>query len=161
MCGIVGYVGDKPALDVVVEGLKRLEYRGYDSAGVAIRDEAGALTVVRRAGKLANLQHALGETDPETLTGTLGISQQRLDQGGLTITTTLDPGIQKAGDAAVVATLPATDPRAAIYDVVEPGTGRVLAMSVNRTFGLDESDRIRTETVCRKGKYCRCFAGSA
>ena len=54
MCGIVGYVGSQSALDVVVEGLRRLEYRGYDSAGVALVDRRQAL-VRKRAGKLANL----------------------------------------------------------------------------------------------------------
>ncbi len=79
MCGIVGYVGEQPALDVVMGGLKRLEYRGYDSAGVAIRD-GSTLTVVRRAGKLANLETALAEHadqgDP-VRRGTLGIGHTR------------------------------------------------------------------------------------
>jgi glucosamine--fructose-6-phosphate aminotransferase (isomerizing) len=60
MCGIVGYIGGKAALDVVVEGLRRLEYRGYDSAGVAIvADET--LSVAKKAGKLGNLEKLLGE----------------------------------------------------------------------------------------------------
>ena len=60
MCGIVGYVGGKAALDVVVEGLRRLEYRGYDSAGVAIvADET--LHVAKKAGKLGNLEKLLSE----------------------------------------------------------------------------------------------------
>ena len=54
MCGIVGYVGPRPALDVVVEGLRRLEYRGYDSAGVAIVDADGALQVAKKAGRIEN-----------------------------------------------------------------------------------------------------------
>ena len=60
MCGIVGYVGEKVALDVVVEGLRRLEYRGYDSAGVAIVAD-GALCVSKKAGKLGNLEKLLAE----------------------------------------------------------------------------------------------------
>ncbi|WP_087096442.1 glutamine--fructose-6-phosphate transaminase (isomerizing) [Nocardiopsis sp. JB363] len=60
MCGIVGYVGPQPALEVVVNGLARLEYRGYDSAGVAVLGE-GALNTDKRAGKLANLRQALEE----------------------------------------------------------------------------------------------------
>jgi glutamine---fructose-6-phosphate transaminase (isomerizing) len=60
MCGIVGYVGEKVALDVVIEGLRRLEYRGYDSAGVAIvADET--LHVAKKAGKLGNLEKQLAE----------------------------------------------------------------------------------------------------
>ncbi|WP_083922459.1 glutamine--fructose-6-phosphate transaminase (isomerizing) [Nocardiopsis halotolerans] len=60
MCGIVGYVGPQPALEVVVDGLARLEYRGYDSAGVAVLGD-GALRTEKRAGKLANLRQALEE----------------------------------------------------------------------------------------------------
>ncbi len=60
MCGIVGYVGGDGALDVVLGGLKRLEYRGYDSAGVAVV-AGGELTVARKAGKLANLVALLAE----------------------------------------------------------------------------------------------------
>ena len=55
MCGIVGYVGQKQALEIVVGGLRRLEYRGYDSAGVAVIS-AGQLVVRKKAGKLANLE---------------------------------------------------------------------------------------------------------
>ncbi|MCO7219614.1 transglycosylase domain-containing protein [Klenkia sp. PcliD-1-E] len=69
------------------------------------------------------------------LTGTLGLTDQQLDDGGLTIQTTLEPGVQRAGDAAVVRTVPQDSPLAAVYDVVQPGTGHVLAMSVNRTYG--------------------------
>ena len=61
MCGIVGYVGPQPAVDVVLEGLRRLEYRGYDSAGIAVVAD-GALQMRKRAGKLANLEKALAES---------------------------------------------------------------------------------------------------
>jgi glutamine---fructose-6-phosphate transaminase (isomerizing) len=60
MCGIVGYVGSRPALSIVLAGLRRLEYRGYDSAGVAVVDNGGVLTE-KKAGKLANLEKALAE----------------------------------------------------------------------------------------------------
>ena len=60
MCGIVGYTGPNPALSKVIEGLRRLEYRGYDSAGVALATKVGApLTVAKKAGKLANLEAVL------------------------------------------------------------------------------------------------------
>ncbi len=62
MCGIVGYVGPDQALPIVLEGLRRLEYRGYDSAGVAVA--ADGLSVVRRAGKLGELEAALAEAEP-------------------------------------------------------------------------------------------------
>ena len=56
MCGIVGYVGHRPALGVVVEALRRMEYRGYDSSGIAILDGTGGVEIERKAGKLANLE---------------------------------------------------------------------------------------------------------
>ena len=74
MCGIVGYVGHRSAQDVVVEGLRRLEYRGYDSAGVALV-EAGRIEWRKRAGKLANLEKVISE---EPLPGTtIGIGHTR------------------------------------------------------------------------------------
>jgi glucosamine--fructose-6-phosphate aminotransferase (isomerizing) len=56
MCGIVGYVGPKPVIPVIIEGLRRLEYRGYDSAGIALADGYGDLSVYRAPGKLRNLE---------------------------------------------------------------------------------------------------------
>ena len=58
MCGIVGYVGPKPVVPVLIEGLRKLEYRGYDSAGVAVVQD-GAIEVRRSAGKLINLENAI------------------------------------------------------------------------------------------------------
>lgn len=69
VCGIVGYVGHQAAQDVVVEGLRRLEYRGYDSAGIALVAD-GALATDKRAGKLANLEKAIQDTPlPASTTG--------------------------------------------------------------------------------------------
>jgi glutamine---fructose-6-phosphate transaminase (isomerizing) len=64
MCGIVGYTGPREAGPILMEGLKRLEYRGYDSAGIALVGEDGALFVEKKAGKLANLQTALADRTP-------------------------------------------------------------------------------------------------
>jgi len=73
MCGIVGYIGPKPLLPVLIEGLRRLEYRGYDSAGVAVvRD--GQMHIRRSPGKLANLEEVLVR---EPLTGQFGIGHTR------------------------------------------------------------------------------------
>jgi glutamine---fructose-6-phosphate transaminase (isomerizing) len=71
MCGIVGYVGSQPALDVVIEGLRRLEYRGYDSAGVALVSGSDLFTE-KRAGKLANLDAALEAVEPPKSTTGIG-----------------------------------------------------------------------------------------
>jgi membrane peptidoglycan carboxypeptidase len=68
----------------------------------------------------------------------LGISRDILDNGGLTIQTTLRPDVQVAGDRAVLNQLPMGDPLAGMYTAVEPGTGHVLAMSVNRRYGCDQ-----------------------
>ncbi|MCY4725167.1 glutamine--fructose-6-phosphate transaminase (isomerizing) [Nocardioides sp. STR2] len=69
MCGIVGYVGAKPAEGVVIEGLRRLEYRGYDSAGIALVD-GGTIVSDKRAGKLANLEKAIVDSPlPQVTTG--------------------------------------------------------------------------------------------
>src|SRR5215472_16711734 len=59
MCGIVGYVGDKQVVGVILDGLRKLEYRGYDSAGIAVVDERGTLTVRRAEGKLHNLEETI------------------------------------------------------------------------------------------------------
>ena len=69
MCGIVGYTGPREAGPILIEGLKRLEYRGYDSAGIALVDDAGDLFVEKRAGKLSNLQTAIADRTPHAAIG--------------------------------------------------------------------------------------------
>src|SRR5256885_6412891 len=69
MCGIVGYTGPREAGRIVIEGLRRLEYRGYDSAGIALVDEQGDLFVEKRAGKLAVLQTAIEDRTPHAAIG--------------------------------------------------------------------------------------------
>jgi glucosamine--fructose-6-phosphate aminotransferase (isomerizing) len=75
VCGIVGYVGPKQAIDVCLDGLRRLEYRGYDSAGVAIIGPDGILRTARKAGELRNLEKLLAESDP--MSGTTGMGHTR------------------------------------------------------------------------------------
>ena len=69
MCGIVGYTGPREAGPILIEGLKRLEYRGYDSAGIALVDDAGDMFVEKRAGKLVNLQTAIADRTPHAAIG--------------------------------------------------------------------------------------------
>ncbi|HSO49298.1 MAG TPA: glutamine--fructose-6-phosphate aminotransferase, partial [Acidimicrobiia bacterium] len=64
MCGIVGYVGPRQVIDVLMPGLARLEYRGYDSAGVAL-NHGGSLTVLKQAGRIADLQALVDRERPE------------------------------------------------------------------------------------------------
>jgi len=74
MCGIVGYVGNKPAVPVILEGLRRLEYRGYDSAGIAVAGNGNGIEVRRAVGKLCNLEASL-HVNP--LEGSYGIGHTR------------------------------------------------------------------------------------
>src|SRR6187431_1431436 len=69
MCGIVGYTGPREAGPILIEGLRRLEYRGYDSAGIALVDEDGDLFVEKKAGKLANLRAAIADRTPHAAIG--------------------------------------------------------------------------------------------
>jgi glucosamine--fructose-6-phosphate aminotransferase (isomerizing) len=98
MCGIVGYVGPDQALPILLEGLRRLEYRGYDSAGVAVLD--GALQVVKRAGKLAELEAALGAS--ETVTGRTGMGHTRWATHGAPTDRNAHPHVDCKGRIAVI-----------------------------------------------------------
>jgi glucosamine--fructose-6-phosphate aminotransferase (isomerizing) len=99
MCGIVGYVGGQSALDVVIAGLKRLEYRGYDSAGVAVLADGG-LAGAKKAGKLANLQALLEERPLPT--GPAGIGHTRWATHGGPTDANAHPHLDNAGRVAVV-----------------------------------------------------------
>ncbi|RFS86213.1 glutamine--fructose-6-phosphate transaminase (isomerizing) [Actinomadura spongiicola] len=99
MCGIVGYVGGRAALDVVVEGLARLEYRGYDSAGVAVLAD-GKLATAKRAGKLVNLRGVLEEDPPPA--GTLGMGHTRWATHGPPNDRNAHPHVDCTGSVAVI-----------------------------------------------------------
>ena len=74
MCGIVGYLGNKDAFPILIKGLRRLEYRGYDSAGVALINEDGNLNVCKTKGKVDNLVEYCSD---KNVTGTVGIAHTR------------------------------------------------------------------------------------
>ena len=99
MCGIVGYVGPKDATPVLLEGLRRLEYRGYDSAGIAVVDGDAQLTVVRRAGKLARVEEAIGGNFPG---GTCGIAHTRWATHGAPTERNAHPHVSQDGGVALV-----------------------------------------------------------
>ncbi|MFF9777259.1 glutamine--fructose-6-phosphate transaminase (isomerizing) [Streptomyces sp. NPDC013978] len=99
MCGIVGYIGSQSALDVVLAGLKRLEYRGYDSAGVVVAADGG-LAAAKKAGKLVNLEKELvGRPLP---TGSTGIGHTRWATHGGPTDANAHPHLDNAGRVAVV-----------------------------------------------------------
>jgi glucosamine--fructose-6-phosphate aminotransferase (isomerizing) len=99
MCGIVGFAGPDQALPVLLAGLRRLEYRGYDSAGVAVV-AGGALQVVRRAGKLEQLERALGSD--EALPGVTGIGHTRWATHGQPSERNAHPHLDCSGRVAVI-----------------------------------------------------------
>ena len=102
MCGIVGYVGSRDARGVVVDALRRMEYRGYDSTGIALLDGHGGLTVRRRAGRLVNLEAALDGADAVTLAGGTGLGHTRWATHGRPTDRNAHPHRDAAGKIAVV-----------------------------------------------------------
>jgi glutamine---fructose-6-phosphate transaminase (isomerizing) len=99
MCGIVGYIGPKKAVPIILDGLRRLEYRGYDSAGIAVLDENGCLTVRRASGKLRNLEDAL-KLSP--IDGAYGIGHTRWATHGRPTEENAHPHRDCHGDIVVV-----------------------------------------------------------
>jgi glucosamine--fructose-6-phosphate aminotransferase (isomerizing) len=98
MCGIVGYVGPRVATPLLIDGLKRLEYRGYDSAGVAVMNGKGVETR-KAAGKISKLEQAIAEDPPH---GTLGIAHTRWATHGPPTTINAHPHASHNGTIAVV-----------------------------------------------------------
>ncbi|MEK7656073.1 MAG: glutamine--fructose-6-phosphate aminotransferase, partial [Patescibacteria group bacterium] len=98
MCGIIGYIGNRRALPVLLDGLHRLEYRGYDSSGVAVID-GGLLTTVRAAGRIAALEDKIGERE---IGGTIGIAHTRWATHGPPVEKNAHPHCDCKGRIAVV-----------------------------------------------------------
>jgi glucosamine--fructose-6-phosphate aminotransferase (isomerizing) len=99
MCGIVGYTGNNSAVTPVIEGLRRLEYRGYDSAGIAIPTQVGQpLFIKKRSGKLKNLEEALGKTP----TTSSGIGHTRWATHGGPTDTNAHPHLDNEGNLALI-----------------------------------------------------------
>jgi glutamine---fructose-6-phosphate transaminase (isomerizing) len=156
MCGIVGYVGPKQAIGVVVEGLRRLEYRGYDSAGVALVHD-GEVAWRKRAGKLANLEKALAD-DPLPASNT-GIGHTRWATHGAPNDRNAHPHLGERGRAAVVhngiienfAALRA-ELEAAGHDLVSETDTEVAAHLLENALEEGEDLTAAMQRVCRRLK---------
>ena len=98
MCGIVGYTGPRQAASLLIEGLRRLEYRGYDSAGIAVVNGRG-LEIMKAAGKLSALEQQLAGKLPQ---GTVGIGHTRWATHGAPTTPNAHPHTDQTGDIAVI-----------------------------------------------------------
>ncbi|MGH7516291.1 MAG: glutamine--fructose-6-phosphate transaminase (isomerizing) [Gemmatimonadales bacterium] len=98
MCGIVGYIGPRPAAHLLIDGLRRLEYRGYDSAGIAVVNGTG-LKIHKAAGKLSTLEQQLDGNLP---LGTLGIGHTRWATHGAPTTPNAHPHTDQSGRIAVI-----------------------------------------------------------
>src|SRR3989304_2044549 len=99
MCGIVGYIGPRDAAPILLEGLARLEYRGYDSAGIALVTAAGDLFVEKKAGKLANLRPPLGAAPPAAA---IGLAHTRWATHGRPNDLNAHPHVDCSGDITVI-----------------------------------------------------------
>jgi glutamine---fructose-6-phosphate transaminase (isomerizing) len=156
MCGIVGYVGPKQAIGVVVEGLRRLEYRGYDSAGVALVHD-GEVACRKRAGKLANLEKALAD-DPLPASNT-GIGHTRWATHGAPNDRNAHPHLGGHGRAALVhngiienfAALRA-ELEAAGHDLVSETDTEVAAHLLENALEEGEDLTAAMQRVCRRLK---------
>lgn len=99
MCGIVGYIGKRDAYEVLIKGLKRLEYRGYDSAGVALLNPENDLHIYKTKGKVADLESYASDKD---ITGTVGIAHTRWATHGEPNSTNAHPHIGASGNIALI-----------------------------------------------------------
>jgi len=97
MCGIVAYIGKKEAYPIVVKGLKRLEYRGYDSAGVALLN--GDMRVYKKKGKVSDLEAHIGDGD---VSGTIGMGHTRWATHGEPNDKNSHPHLSNSGDLAII-----------------------------------------------------------
>ncbi|MDP6967153.1 MAG: class II glutamine amidotransferase, partial [Candidatus Marinimicrobia bacterium] len=98
MCGIIGYIGHQDSVPIVIKGLKRLEYRGYDSAGIATVDSTG-VKIVKNEGKVARLEK---NVDESTLRGNIGIGHTRWATHGAPSDTNAHPHLDETGKIALV-----------------------------------------------------------
>src|SRR3989344_7455836 len=101
MCGIIGYIGKRDAYAILIKGLERLEYRGYDSAGVALLDRS-VLSVYKKKGKVAELKNFIKTGSPKNLSGVVGIAHTRWATHGVPSDRNSHPQLSNSGDIAIV-----------------------------------------------------------
>ena len=99
MCGIVAYVGSQEAYPILIEGLKRLEYRGYDSAGVALLNDKDGLNVYKAKGKVSDLEAKVSDKD---VSGHIGIAHTRWATHGEPNETNAHPHLSNSGNIALI-----------------------------------------------------------
>ena len=99
MCGIVGYIGKQDAYPILIKGLRRLEYRGYDSAGVALINEGDELNVYKTKGKVDNLTEYCGDKD---VTGHIGIAHTRWATHGEPSSRNAHPHYSQSHNLAII-----------------------------------------------------------
>ena len=99
MCGIVGYIGNREAYPILIKGLKRLEYRGYDSAGVALINKAGAMNVYKAKGRVSDLEEAVSSKDTS---GCIGIAHTRWATHGEPCQMNAHPHYSASGNLALI-----------------------------------------------------------
>ena len=106
MCGIVGYVGNRQGLDLALDALRRMEYRGYDSSGIAVAGvdtrQAPTIAAVKRAGRLANLVDRIAELGKDALAGTTAIGHTRWATHGRPTDSNAHPHLSFDGRVAIV-----------------------------------------------------------
>ena len=157
MCGIVGYIGGRSAEPILVEGLRRLEYRGYDSAGLATLDD-GKLQVRKRAGRIANLVHYLRD---QPISGSTGISHTRWATHGPATDKNAHPHVGGDGLVAVVHNGVIENYAALRRQLVEDGVHfqsdtdtEVIAQLIARNLdGLNLADAVRKTLRVLHGTY--------
>ena len=155
MCGIMGYVGPSQAGPILVDGLRRLEYRGYDSAGIAVTN--GSIDVRKTQGKIVNLESLLGE---EPLSGTVGIGHTRWATHGAPTDANAHPHTDPSGEFVVVHNGIIENFQSLKDDLVTSGSvfssetdSEVLAHLVAREFDGDLVEAVRRTVALSDGAY--------
>ncbi len=155
MCGIMGYVGPREAAPILVDGLRRLEYRGYDSAGIAVTN--GVIEVRKARGKIANLESLVG-TEP--VSGTIGIGHTRWATHGAPSDANAHPHTDPSGEFVVVHNGIIENFKSLREELVESGAvftsdtdSEILAHLVAREYDGDLVDAVRRTVALSEGAY--------